>query len=71
MKRIGFKVVEVTTPGRLDWDIVEGMIRNESVDLGRLWHHFAYSANDNCKAQLQDWISVNSLSSHMRILAQK
>lgn len=71
LKRIGFVVKEISTPGKLDWDIVEGMYRNERIKIGRFWETFADRGPKDAKEALQDWISVNGFSSHMRIVAQK
>ena len=71
LKRIGFDVAEITTPGKLDWDIVEGMIKNEGVNLGRFWNLLAKVGTEEAKEELQSWVSQNNLSSHMRILAKK
>jgi SAM-dependent methyltransferase/ribosomal protein S27E len=71
MEKIGFEIIEVSTPGKLDWDIVEGMIKNEGVNCGRFWNLLALEESEECKRELQDWISKNNLSSHMRILAKK
>lgn len=71
LRETGFDVIKVTTPGRLDWDIVEGMIKNEGVDLGRLWNLLSKVGTEAAKEELQSWISRNNLSSHMRILARK
>ena len=71
LERIGFDVIEISTPGKLDWDIVEGMIKNEGADCGRFLSFLVENGNDKCKIELQDWISNNNLSSHMRILARK
>jgi len=67
----GFIVKEISTPGRLDWDIVEGMYREEGLDPGRFWRLIADNASKKAKSELQKWISENNLSSHMRILCQK
>lgn len=71
IKSIGFEVIEASTPGKLDWDIVEGMIKNEGIDIDRFWNLLAYESSEGCKMEFQDWISRNNLSSHMRILAKK
>jgi len=71
MKNAGFEAEEISTPGKLDWDIVEGMRKNEGVDLGRFWNMLTVEGNQACKQELQDWITRNNLSSHMRILARK
>ncbi len=71
LEGIGFKIVEVSTPGKLDWDIVEGMIKKEGVVLDRFWNVLAHESGSKCKAELQSWISRNNLSSHMRILVKR
>jgi SAM-dependent methyltransferase/ribosomal protein S27E len=71
LERIGFEIIEISTPGMIDWDIVEGMIKNENVNAGKLWNLLAYKNDEECKIELQEWISKNNLSSHMRILARK
>lgn len=71
LERLGFEVLEISTPGKLDWDIVEGMIKNEGVELGKFWNVLANEGSVECKIKLQEWISENNLSSHMRVLAKK
>lgn len=71
LEKCGFAVEEISTPGRLDWDIVEGMIKNDGVDVGRFWDLLAKEGTESCKAELQEWISRNNFSSHIRIVAKK
>ena len=66
-----FIVDTADTPGRLDWDIVEGMYREEGLDPGRFWRLVAEQAEPAAKSSLQDWIASSGLSSHMRVLAEK
>lgn len=66
----GFSVEDVSTPGKLDWDIVEGRI-NKGFDAGRFWRFVSEKSPQECKEGLQEWISANNLSSHMRIVARK
>lgn len=66
-----FVVEKINTPGKLDWDIVEGMYREEGIDPGRFWRLVAEQTEPATKNSLQTWISENGLSSHMRILARK
>ncbi|MCL2226750.1 MAG: class I SAM-dependent methyltransferase [Oscillospiraceae bacterium] len=66
----GFEAVNVETPGTLDWDIVEGMYLNEGVHLGRFWEGLV-GAEDKTKNELQQWLSNNKLSSHMRVIAKR
>ncbi len=71
LERSGFEVIDISTPGKLDWDIVEGMMKNEGVDLGRFWNLLVKEGSQESKDQLQSWISRNNHSSHMRVLAKK
>lgn len=71
LEKIGFVVAEVSTPGQLDWDIVESSCRNEHVDIGRFWKMLSQKGGQKEKDALQDWIAVSGFSSHMRVLARK
>jgi SAM-dependent methyltransferase len=68
---LGFEVVEIVTPGKLDWDILEGMIEDEGVVVDRFWHLLNKNCDSQGKQDFQTWISKNKLSSHMRIIAKK
>lgn len=67
----GFEIISISTPGKLDWDIVENMIKKEDVKISRFWMQIAESDDTKMKEELQTWISNNNLSSHMRILCRK
>jgi len=71
MESVGFKIIEASTPGQLDWDIVEGQWNNEDADPGRFWKTLSKYGSDASKAKLQEWIRENNFSSHMRIVVQK
>ena len=71
VRNYGFNIEEISTPGQLDWDIVEGMILREGVDIGRFWKFLAESKKVEAKESLQDWIAKYQFSSHMRVLAKK
>ncbi len=71
LQKSGFMVENIDTPGKLDWDIVEGMYREDSVDPGRFWKLVAEKASPESKSELQNWTSESGFSSHMRILASK
>jgi len=71
LRRCGYEVIEISTPGKLDWDIVEGMILQEGVRPGRFWELFAKNGAPQAKAALQDWITQNNLSSHLRAVARR
>ena len=71
LKSKGFIVRELSTPGKLDWNIVEGMYQEEGVYPGRFWEQVSKKAAPGAKEKLQTWISENNFSSHMQILCQK
>jgi SAM-dependent methyltransferase len=73
LKSQGFVVENISTPGKLDWDIVEGSYKAEGGGIGipRFWELIAQKADQKTKDELQDWIAENGFSSHMRILAKK
>ena len=71
LKSIGFNIIESSTPGKLDWDLVENAYKKEGKDIGRFWKLLADKASQDTKQDFQAWIVKNNLSSHMRILAQK
>jgi len=71
LERCGFEIIEICTPGRIDWDIVEGAIKNDGINAGRLWEFIAQRSGLETKKELQEWISKNNLSSHMRVVARK
>jgi SAM-dependent methyltransferase len=68
LRRCAFKNVEVSTPGRLDWSIIENSIK-EGIDPGPFWLHFAHYADQRAKEELQSWLSKNLWSSHMQVIA--
>ena len=70
LEGMGFEVVDISTPGKLDWDIVEGMIKS-GFDAGIFWNSIARSADLKAKERLQEWISSSGFSSHMRVVARK
>lgn len=66
-----FKIKDFSTPGQLDWNLVESAYREDGVDPGRFWRLVADGAREETKKNLQTWIADNNLSSYMRILCQK
>jgi len=68
LSKVGFKTLEVTTPGKIDMDILKNNIENIT---DRFWKNFIEYSNDKEKQQMQEFISNNNLSSHMMIVCQK
>jgi 2-polyprenyl-3-methyl-5-hydroxy-6-metoxy-1,4-benzoquinol methylase len=71
MISLGFEIVEIETPGKLDWDIVNGMFENENQKIGRFWEAFSKYGTSESKKELQNWLSKHLFSSHMRVIARK
>ena len=70
LENCGFSVESVTTPGKLDWNIVERKIRDGSAAVGRLWDTVC-EMDEFAKDNLQKWIAENNFSSHIRVVARK
>jgi hypothetical protein len=68
LARVGFEVVEVTTPGKLDVDIV--MNSREDVP-DRFWRTFLQAADERQRQLWQELISATGWSSHMMIICRK
>ncbi len=68
---VGFLLEEVSTPGELDWDILEGAIIKDGIDTGRFWSLFSREVGEAGKREFQSWLSRCGLSSHMRVVARR
>lgn len=69
--RKGFEIVEIATPGQLDWDIIEGAYQHDGLDPGRFFKTVSRYGTAEAKRDLQQWIRANNFSSHMRVIAKK
>jgi len=63
----GFELVDVFTPGELDVDIM----CNNFDDLGRFWQSTLKGADDDLKADIQEFLVKHKLSSHMWFILRK
>ena len=61
-------VLDVTTPGKLDIDI---LCNNELHIKDRFWKIFVNQANTEQKSDMQDLLAANGFSSHMMVVCQK
>jgi hypothetical protein len=68
IEKVGFKVLQVTTPGKLDIDIL-----NSNIDLikDRFLKTFVKHASSIEKSEWQQFIADSGWSSHMMICCQK
>ena len=68
LSRIGLEPLAITTPGRLDIDILSN---NYGLIKDRFWRTFIESANDKDKEVWQRIISETGMSSHMMVVCRK
>lgn len=68
LEKVGFKVLEVRTPGKLDVDILNN--NKEDIKDG-FWKVFIEKSSPDLKQKMQETISETGFSSHMLVIAQK
>ncbi len=68
LARLGFEHLAVTTPGKLDIDI---LVNNQAAIKDRFWQTFAATATDAEKAAWQEMIASSGWSSHMMVVCRK
>ncbi len=67
-----FEVVELSTPGRLDVEIVRRAIQeNKNLKIDPFWKYVFEAREEKTWQNLQDFLQANRLSSHLRIAARK
>ena len=68
LKKTGFKCIEVSTPGKLDIDI---LANNKEHIKDKFWSTFIETANEKQKQKWQDNITQSGWSSHMMVVCKK
>jgi 2-polyprenyl-3-methyl-5-hydroxy-6-metoxy-1,4-benzoquinol methylase len=68
LERCGFEAVEVTTPGKLDVNIVENNMEHVK---DRFVRSFIETADQSAKDELQGFLQRHNLSSHMMVVAKR
>ena len=68
LKRTGFKNITVTTPGKLDIDI---LVNNKVSIKDKYWKTFIETASESQKMKWQQVITDSGWSSHMMVVCQK
>ncbi len=72
IEKAGFDTVEVSTPGRLDIEMVKRTYeKNPDIPLDRFWKYLFRYRNENALRSLQEYLQKFRLSSHVRIAAIK
>ena len=68
LEKTGFNNIKVTTPGKLDIDI---LLNNKEFISDRFWNSFLDKADEIEKIQWQKTITESGWSSHMMVICQK
>jgi hypothetical protein len=68
LQRLGMEVLEVTTPGKLDLDI---LINNRSLIKDRFWRTFVTAADEATNQRWQNLLAETGWSSHMMTICRK
>ena len=72
LERIGYTVLELSTPGRLDVETLRNYVRDNPAGAQLPFWNYFFSRNDEqACTELQLFLQQNHLSSYMRIVAQK
>jgi len=72
LEKAGFEIIEVSTPGRLDVEIVKKAYeKNPDIPLDAFWKYLFRYRNESALHSLQEYLQQFQLSSHVRIAAIK
>lgn len=72
IKSVGFEVIEVSTPGRLDVEIVKKACEDRpDIAIDSFWRYLFDKRDKNAFHSLQEYLQQFRLSSHVRIAAIK
>jgi hypothetical protein len=68
----GFEIIELSTPGRLDVEVVRNVVsKSKGIQIHPFWEYVFKSRTEDTWQNLQDFLQLNRLSSHVRIAARK
>ncbi|MDX4063843.1 class I SAM-dependent methyltransferase [Aliarcobacter skirrowii] len=73
LKKIGFEVLDISTPGILDVEIIKRQIKEKNLDLSNNdFLSFIYNLeDDSVEKNFQEFLQKSKLSSHMLVFARK
>ena len=71
LKKIGFKILLIDTPGKLDLSIVENNLSLLRGSKKNFFSHFIKNSSKRYKETFQKYLRTNKLSSHMRVIVKK
>jgi len=68
LEKTGYQCIDITTPGKLDIDI---LVNNKENVKNRFWETFLETADESQKQNWQDTITQSGWSSHMMVVSKK
>jgi len=72
IEKVGFEIIEMSTPGRLDVEIVKKAVEKDpDIPLHHFWKYLFRHRGVNAVNSLQEYLQQYQLSSHVRIAAIK
>ncbi len=72
LERCGFEIIELSTPGQLDIELVKNaMQNNDELKLPRFISYFLKNRDKNAHRFFQEFLQQFKLSSHVRVAARK
>jgi hypothetical protein len=72
LTRAGFEILEASTPGQLDVQMIERVLQEQiDADAPRFLKYFLKQRDIYTKRRLQQFLQENLLSSHLRVVARK
>jgi hypothetical protein len=71
LPRSGFEILEFSTPGQLDVQVVERLRKERGAVLPRFLEYLLSHRDALCHEKFQDFIQEQRLSSHLRLIARK
>ena len=71
LSRSGFEILEFSTPGQLDVQVVQRLRTEKGAVLPRFLEYLLSHRDATCHEKFQDFIQEQRLSSHMRLIARK
>lgn len=72
VEEAGFEIIELSTPGRLDVELVRRVVNEGGgLEIHPFWRYIFKSRTAETWGSLQNFLQLNRLSSHVRIAARK
>lgn len=72
LEECGFELLELSTPGRLDVEIVRKTLEaNPELPVSSFWRYFFQHRGEGARHSLQEFLQQYQLSSHVRVAARK